>query len=114
MQVVYLIRVTMVACDARITAGLVLGRSNAPRWTMAPITDAIVGADLPIGVIDLARSPADLEGKTRGRDPIERDHAIILMSAEVIEDRHAGILAPVEGGAHILERVHFEHEMMEP
>src|SRR5215510_5029522 len=36
------------------------------------------------------------------------------MPAEIVEDRHAGILAPVERSAQIVERVHFEHEMMEP
>ena len=80
---------------------------------MTPIADAVVGPELPISV-DLARAPADLEGETRGRNAIERDHAIILVSTKIVEDRHAGILAAVKRGAYIVDRVHFEHKMVEP
>jgi hypothetical protein len=81
---------------------------------MTPIADAVVGPDLPIGIVDLPRPPADFDSETRRRDTIKRDHAIILMAAESVEDRHSGILAPVEGSADIVNRVYFEHEMVEP
>jgi hypothetical protein len=36
------------------------------------------------------------------------------VSTKIVEDRHASILAAVERGAYIVDRVHFEHEMVEP
>ena len=56
---------------------------------MAPLADAVVGGDLPGGVIHLTSAAAKLKLKPRGGAGIKREHAVVGVTPEGLHNAPA-------------------------
>src|SRR4029450_13340743 len=75
--------------------------------------DRFVTAYLPARVIDPPPAPPVLDRELRGVRHVERHHVIVHVPAEIDDDRCPHLAGDVAGGAHIVERVALEHEVID-
>src|SRR5215813_8616941 len=91
----------------------VLTAESAKQSVMPPETcDARQLLRLPVGVVDVAPTPAILDKKIRRRVHIERCHEIIVVAAERRDNLLAVHERQVVALADVVKRIQFDHQVM--
>lgn len=81
---------------------------------MSPDTSRCVHLHLPCTIVYFPCAPTVFHGKAGWRAQIERYHVIGGMFAQAHEDRHVAVLTEIVRRAHIIERIHLEHKVVQP
>ena len=82
---------------------------------MAPhLAAAGIGAHRPIRVVDHQALPAELDVEAGWRLYVERQHRIIAVLAERVDDIDPCVHGAVIGASDVFERLCLDHEVVEP
>jgi len=80
---------------------------------MSPGARAVVGHDLPVGVVDLASAPAELDVEARRCLRVEGEHPVVRVLTEAARDRNAGGDAALVAEPDVLHPLRLDHEVID-